>query len=92
MGSNILLENFEGSIVTLKGAGTTYPVHIMTYCEMLHRLLNEDNWKQALRICRRANVSIHSVVFIYKKGKNLNELSNFILFCLLFRSPYYGQH
>lgn len=62
MGNNIILENFEGSIVTFRGAGTIYPVHIITYCEMLHRLLNEDNWTQALRMCRRANVRLHEFI------------------------------
>lgn len=57
MGSNITLENFEGPIITFKGTGTTFPVHIISYCEMLHRLLNDDNWTQALRLCRRANVN-----------------------------------
>lgn len=58
MGSNITLENFEGPIITFKGTGTTFPVHIISYCEMLHRLLNDDNWTQSLRLCRRANVYI----------------------------------
>lgn len=57
MGSNITLENFEGPIIIFKGTGTTFPVHIISYCEMLHRLLNDDNWTQALRLCRRANVN-----------------------------------
>lgn len=58
LGKNIVLENFEGSIVTFKSSGTLYPIQANLLCEMLHKILNDELWAKALTLCRRAQDSI----------------------------------
>lgn len=53
LGKNIVLESFEGSIVTFKSSGTSYPIQVNLLCEILHKILNDDLWTKALTICRR---------------------------------------
>lgn len=53
-GRNISISSFEDSIVTFCCAGSLFSVSINIYCEALHRALNDDKWKQALKICRVA--------------------------------------
>lgn len=54
LGKNIVLENFEGSIVSFKSSGTLYPIQVNFLCEMLHKILNDDLWSKVLTFCRRA--------------------------------------
>ncbi|XP_031630866.1 intraflagellar transport protein 80 homolog isoform X2 [Contarinia nasturtii] len=58
LGKNIVLENFEGNIVTLKSSGALYPIQVHLFCETLHKLLNDDLWVKALSLCRRIQDSI----------------------------------
>ena len=53
LGKNIVLENFEGSIVTFKSSGALYPIQVNLLCETLHKLLNDELWARALKLCRR---------------------------------------
>lgn len=58
LGKNIVLDNFEGSIVTFKSSGALYPIQVNLLCESLHKLLNEGLWSKALALCRRIQVHI----------------------------------
>lgn len=57
LGKNVILENFEGSVITFKSAGTLYPIQVNLFCEILHKLLNDDLWAKALTLCRRVQVN-----------------------------------
>lgn len=50
------LENFEGPSVTFKSSGALYTVQVNIFCEVVHRMLADDQWSQALKICRRCQV------------------------------------
>lgn len=58
LGKNVILENFEGSIITFKSSGTLYPIQVNLFCEILHKLLNDDLWAKALTLCRRVQVKL----------------------------------
>lgn len=57
LGKNVILEYFEGSIITFKSSGTLYPIQVNLFCEILHKLLNDDLWAKALTLCRRVQVN-----------------------------------
>lgn len=77
MGKNVVLENFEGSIVTFKSSGALYPIQVNLLCESLHKLINDDLWTKALTLCRRIQV------FVPKNG----QLSLISEHCHLLSSP-----
>lgn len=63
LGKNVVLENFEGSIVTFKSSGALYPIQVNLLCETLHKLINDDVWTKALNLCRRIQVfSINLII------------------------------
>lgn len=49
----MILDNFEGTIITFKSAGTLYPIQVNVFCEIIHKLINDDLWSKALTLCRR---------------------------------------
>lgn len=72
LGKNVILENFEGPIITFKSAGTLYPIQVNLFCEILHKLLNDDLWAKALTLCRRVQVNLngnHALRLAFSKAK-----------------------
>ncbi|KAL5281188.1 IFT80 family protein [Megaselia abdita] len=53
-GKNISIYSFEDTVITFCCTGSLFSVSINMYCEALHRALNDNKWKHALKICRLA--------------------------------------
>ena len=74
-GKNVALEMFEGNCVTFKGSGTLFTIQVNLYCEILHRLLANDHWYQALRVCRQCqNVIVWATLAAVASKRNQLEI------------------
>lgn len=89
LGKNIVLENFEGSIVTFKSSGVLYPIQVNMLCEALHKLINDDLWTKALALCRRMQVYFFILLSIMQGFRN--EINNFRLINVD-RIKFFGLH
>lgn len=54
LGEHIVIKSFEDHIITFQCSGALVHASINIHGEMLHRMLNSDQWTQAIRICRWA--------------------------------------
>lgn len=71
MGKNVSLDNFEGSLITFKSAGALFTVQCNLICGVLHRLLVDDQWLQALQICRRCqNITVWATLAAIASKQN----------------------
>lgn len=53
----VQLQRFEGAVVRFGCQGCTYAVQMNVWCDAVQRLLADDRWPQALKVCRRSQVS-----------------------------------
>lgn len=51
-GKNISLVNFDGLTITLCASGSNFTVTAKIYCILIHKLVSENQWEKALKICR----------------------------------------
>lgn len=51
-GKNISLVNFDGLTITLCASGSNFTVTAKIYCILIHKLVVENQWEKALKICR----------------------------------------
>lgn len=51
-GKNISLVSFDGLTITFCASGTRFTVTAKIYCILIHKLVMENQWDKALRICR----------------------------------------
>lgn len=93
-GKNVTLENFEGPSVTFKSSGALYTVQVNIFCEVMHRMLAEDQWSQALKICRRCQVKSPRILgdkrrLTFTKSPNTNTSSNLADLLFIFSTFYF---
>jgi intraflagellar transport protein 80 len=51
-GKNISLVNFDGLTITFCASGSNFTVTAKIYCILIHKLVKENQWEKALKICR----------------------------------------
>jgi intraflagellar transport protein 80 len=51
-GKNISLVSFDGLTITLCASGSNFTVSAKIYCILIHKLVSENQWEKALKICR----------------------------------------
>lgn len=51
-GKNISLVSFDGLTITFCASGTRFTVTAKIYCILMHKLVMENQWDKALKICR----------------------------------------
>lgn len=56
-GRMLRLDSFEGATVRFACNGIVYAVQANVFCVAVQRLLAEEQWQQALKVCRRSQVS-----------------------------------
>lgn len=75
----MVLESFEGSIITFRGSGELYPMQVNILCEILHRLIYDDSWSKALTLCRRTQVIQPDYKQEYARISVLNDFEYFTM-------------
>jgi len=51
-GKNISLVNFDGFTITFCASGANFTITAKIYCILIHKLVSENQWEKALKICR----------------------------------------
>lgn len=51
-GKNITLVNFDGFTITFCASGANFTITAKIYCILIHKLVSENQWEKALKICR----------------------------------------
>lgn len=94
MGKNIVLENFEGSIVTFKSSGALYPIQVNLLCEALHKNLHDALWDRTLNLCRRIQDPVlwATLAAISSKRNQLEIAEEAYSACLQIDKVKYLQH
>lgn len=54
LGEHVVIRSFEDHIITFQCSSALVHATVNIYGEMLHRMLNSEQWTQAIRICRSA--------------------------------------
>jgi intraflagellar transport protein 80 len=57
-GKNISLVSFDGFMINFCASGTRFVVTAKIYCILIHKLVMENQWTKALRICRMGQSSL----------------------------------
>jgi intraflagellar transport protein 80 len=57
-GKNITLVNFDGLLITFCASGANFTVSSKIYCILIHKLVAENQWPKALKICRMAQSTL----------------------------------
>lgn len=55
-GKAVTLNGFDGATIRLASNGIVYAVQANIYADAVQRLLADDQWQQALKVCRRSQV------------------------------------
>lgn len=59
-GKNISLVNFDGFTITFCASGTIFTICAKIYCILIHKLVTDNQWQKALKICRMAQVRYYN--------------------------------
>jgi intraflagellar transport protein 80 len=51
-GKNISLINFDGFAITFCASGANFTITTKIYCILIHKLVSDNQWEKALKICR----------------------------------------
>jgi intraflagellar transport protein 80 len=51
-GKNISLVNFDGLTITFCASGANFTITTKIYCILIHKLVSDNQWEKALKICR----------------------------------------
>lgn len=57
-GRTITLVNFDGLLITFCASGANFTVSSKIYCMLIHKLVVENQWPKALKICRMAQSTL----------------------------------
>lgn len=75
-GKNISLVNFDGLAITLCASGSNYTVATKIYCILIHKLVSENQWEKALKICRMGqSVLLWALLAALSAKRNQLEIS-----------------
>lgn len=75
-GKNISLVNFDGLAITLCASGSNFTVATKIYCILIHKLVAENQWEKALKICRMGqNILLWALLAALSAKRNQLEIS-----------------
>lgn len=75
-GKNISLVNFDGLTITLCASGSNFTVATKIYCILIHKLVNENQWEKALKICRMGqSLLLWALLAALSAKRNQHEIS-----------------
>ncbi len=75
-GKNLSIVNFDGFTITFCASGANFTITAKIHCILIHKLVGENQWDKALKICRmRQNALLWACLAALASKRNQHEIS-----------------